>query len=118
MNNQEITDLMRGMLKNKSSVLEAVAKSIDDSTRIEKGLRKVMDSVLENPNEDNLRKQLHVTMKSLASQSKTINQLALICLVYAASGDFTSDVAKTLSKLGHGKEALQEMFRQKINGGI
>ena len=116
MKNQEIVNLLKGMLKEKGTVLETLASAIDESVRIQKGLSKVRDSVLENPSEENLRKQLHITMKSLETQSKTITQLALISLVYVANSNFTSDLAHSLTKLGHGQEALQEMFRQKLEG--
>ena len=117
MKNQEIVDLLKGMLKEKGTVLETLANAIDESIGIQKGLSRAKDTVLENPSEANLRKMLHVTMKSLETQSKTITQLALISLVYVANNNFTSDLAMSLGKLGHGQEALQEMFRQKMNGG-
>ncbi len=116
MKNQEIVNLLKGMLKEKGTVIETLANAIDESVRIQKGLGKVRDSVLENSSEENLRKMLSTTMKSLEVQSKTITQLALISLVYTANSNFTSDLAMSLSKLGHGQEALQEMFRQKMNG--
>ena len=116
MKTDDIVKLLKGMLKKKGSVIESIAESIEESVRIQKGLSKAKDSVLDNPSEANLRKMLNVTMKSLETQSKTITQLSLILLVYAASNNFDGDVAQSLMKLGHGKEALQEMFRQKMQG--
>ncbi len=116
MKNQDIIGLLKGMLKEKGTVMETLANAIDESARIQKGLGKVRDSVFDNPSEENLRKQLHITMKSLETQSKTITQLALISLVYVANSNFTSDLAISLGKLEHGRVALQEMFRQKMEG--
>lgn len=116
MKNQEIVNLLKGMLKEKGTVLETLANAIDESVRIQKGLNQAKETVLNNQSEENLRKMLNVTMKSLESQSKTITQLALISLVYVANSNFTSDLAHSLTKLGHGQEALQEMFRQKMEG--
>ena len=116
MNQSDVVSLLKGMLKEKGTVIETLASAINESVKIQKGLEKVKDSVLENPSEANLRKMLNTTMKSLEVQSKTITQLALISLVYVANSNFTSDLAMSLSKLGHGQEALQEMFRQKMNG--
>jgi len=116
MKNQDIINLLRGMLKNKGSVIETIAESIDESVRIQNGLSKAKDTVLSNPSEANLRKMLNATMKSLETQSKTITQLALIALIYAANSNFTTDLAMSLNKLGHGAEALQEIFRQKMEG--
>ncbi len=116
MKDQEIVNLLKGMLKEKGTVIETLANAIDESVRIQKGLNQAKETVLKNNSEANLRKMLHITMKSLESQSKTITQLALISLVYVANSNFTSDLAQSLNKLGHGREALQEMFRQKMHG--
>ncbi len=116
MNQSEIVSLLKGMMSGKEEVILALAKGIESTTKIQNGIGKVKDSVLENPSEENLRKQLHITMKSLETQSEFINQLALICLVYVTGSNYTTDIALTLNKLGHGKEAIREMFRQKMNG--
>lgn len=116
MNNNDIVSLLKGMLKEKGTVIETIAHAIDESTRIQKGLEKAKNSVLDNPSDANLRKMLNITMKSLETQSQTITQLALIALVYTANSNFTSDLAHSLTKLGHGREALQEMFKQKMRG--
>jgi len=116
MKNQEIVNLLKGMLKEKGTVIETLANAIDESVKIQKGLNKAKESLLTNSSRENQRKMLNTTMKSLEAQSKTITQLALISLVYVANSNFTSDLAHSLTKLGHGQEALQEMFRQKMNG--
>lgn len=116
MKEQEIVGLLKGFLKEKGSVIETIANAVGESTKIQKGIGKVKDSVLNNESEANLRKMVHTTMKSVESQSKIITQLSLICLVYASGGNFTADVAQSLNKLGHGREAMQEMFKQKMNG--
>ncbi len=116
MNQSEIVSLLKGMISGKEDVIQALAKGIENTSRIQNGISKVKDSVLENPSEENLRKQLHITMKSLETQSTFVNQLALICLVYVTGSNYTSDIAQALIKLGHGKEAVQEMFRQKMQG--
>jgi len=116
MNQSEIVSLLKGMMSGKGEVIEALAKGIENTTKIQKGIGKVKDSVLENPSEENLRKQLHITMKSLEAQSAFINQLALICLVYTTGSNYTVDIAQALNKLGHGQDALKEMFRQKMEG--
>lgn len=116
MNQSEIVSLLKGMMTGKENVVQAIVKGVENSTKIQDGIGKVKDSVLENPSEENLRKQLHITMKSLETQSAFINQLALICLVYVTGSNYTGDIAQALIKLGHGKEALQEMFRQKMQG--
>lgn len=116
MKTDEVVGLLKGMLKEKGSVIESIAESIEESIRIQNGLGKVKDSVINNPSEENLRKMLNTTMKSLETQSKTITQLSLILLVYASNSNFSSDLAMSLNKLGHGKEAIQEMFRQKMQG--
>jgi len=116
MNQNEIVSLLKGMMSGKKDVIIALAKGIESTAKIQNGIGKVKDSVLENPSEENLRKQLHTTMKSLEKQSEFINQLALICLVYVTGSNYTVDIAQALTKLGHGQDALKEMFKQKMNG--
>ncbi len=106
--------LLKGFLKEKGSVIETIAQAVEESSRIQKGLAKAKESVL-NGSEANSRKMLYTTMKSVESQSKIITQLSLICLVYASGGNFTGDVAQSLAKLGHGHEAIREMFKQKMS---
>ena len=118
MKTDEMVTLLKGMLSGKETIIQTLSDSLEESTRIQKGLSKAKESVLNNSSEKNLRKMLNVTMNSLETQSKTINQLVLICLVYSANSNFSSDVAMMLSKLGHGKEALREMFKQKMSGKL
>lgn len=116
MNTNEITTLLKGMLKEKRTVIENLAEALDESRRIQKGMNHAKEHVLKNPSAENISKMLNTTMNTLETQSKTINQLILINLVYASGGDFTGDVVQCLNKLGHGKEAMQEMFKQKMEG--
>lgn len=116
MNQNDIVSLLKGMMSGKEQVITSLAKGIESSAKIQSGIGKVKDSVLENPSEENLRKQLHITMKSLETQSAFLNQLALICLVYVTGSNYTGDIAQALIKLGHGQDALKEMFRQKMEG--
>ena len=116
MNTNEMVDLLKGMLKRKRSVIETLAEALDESVRIQKGMSHAKEHVLKNPSAENISKMLNTTMSTLETQSKTINQLILINLVYASGGDFTGDVVQCLNKLGHGQEALKEMFKQKMEG--
>ena len=116
MNQSDIVSLLKGMMSGKEEIIQALAKGIENTSKTQNGIGKVKDSVLENPSEENLRKQLHITMKSLETQSTFVNQLALICLVYVTGSNYTSDIAQALTKLGHGQDALKEMFRQKMKG--
>ena len=116
MNTEEVVGLLKGFMKEQGSVIETIAEAVNESTRIQKGLNKAKETVLNNPSEANLRKMLHTTMNSLEKQSKITTQLSLICLVYASGGNFKSDIAQSLLKLGHGQDALKEMFKQKMNG--
>ena len=113
---EEMVNLLKGMLGKKEDVIGTLFGALEESMRIQKGLNKAKDSVIDNPSEDNLRKMLKTTMSSLETQSKAINQLVLICIVYASNSNYTSDIAQTLNKLGHGKEAMQAMFKQKMEG--
>lgn len=104
------------MLKNKKRVVESLAGAYDQSEKIESGLHSVIDSVLDNPSEENLRKMVKTTMKCTKTMAGIIKMLIMLNLVYVSGNEYTSDVGNILIRLGRGDEALREIFKQKLNG--
>ena len=86
MNQKEIINWMS---KNPKSVMEDLEKVIKESERIYNGLEKVRESVLTNESERNLRKQLHVTMKSLSTVTGMVRKLALMNMVLVSGKTFS-----------------------------
>jgi len=102
-------NLFMRMLKNKEGILKSLLGALDQTEKMETGLDKVCDSVINNPSEENLRKMLQTTMKCVKTQSGIIKMLSLIALTYVSGNHFTGDVGSVLVKLGSGEEALREI---------
>ena len=65
--------------------------------------------------EDEMNAALLTSLKHLNDLN---TRLVLLLVVYTSGGDFKTDSAKVLTKLGLGQEALQELMRQKMNAGL
>lgn len=111
-----IDEVFMEMLKNKEQVVKSLAGAYEQSGRVETGMEKVVDSVLENPSEENLRKMINTTMKCVKRQAGIIKMLVMLNLVYVSGSNYSADVAAVLMKMGRGQEALREMFKQKMGG--
>jgi hypothetical protein len=112
----DLPKLIMGMLKNKETVLNSIFRDIEKCNKTSAGLRRVCDSVVDNPSDENLRKMVKTTMKCVADQSEMITRLSIIALVYSGGRNYDVDTATILNKLGHGREAIREMFKQKMGG--
>jgi hypothetical protein len=111
---EDLPKLMLEMLKSKETVVKTILKDIEESNKMHEGLKKCCDSVINNPSDKNLRKMVNTTMKCVSSQSSIITKLCFVALTYCGGNSYDGDVAMIINKLGHGKEALREMFRQKM----
>jgi|SRR5690606_16019123 len=114
-----MNDVFMDMLKDKAKIIAYLLEVIEKSSREKEGLSMLRESLVrENPNHsvENIARCLATTMKITAKQSEQVSNLALIALVAVQSSDFDSDVVSLLNKLGRGKEAIQQMFKNKLAG--
>lgn len=112
-------DKIFDLLKDKKQVIKFLLEVIQDSEKQKNGLMKLSESLTrEEPNHSiaNIAKCVAVTMKDTANRSHTLQNLAIICLIYAQSSDFDKDIAILMNKMGRGEEALRQMFKNKLNG--
>lgn len=112
-------DILLNILKDKKTLIEFLVKTIQETEQEKQGLMRLSDSLTrEEPNLSpaNIAKCLAVTMKVSAKQSNAIQNLAVIALIQAQSNSFDVDVAQMMNKLGRGQEALQQMFKNKMEG--
>lgn len=111
-------DILLEVLKDKKKLITFLLDTIDKSNTEKEGLLKLSQSLTrDEPNliVENIAKCIAVTMQITAKQQHAIQQLAIIALIQCQSSDFDVDVAKMLNKLGKGQEALQQMFKNKLN---
>lgn len=110
---ESLSDLVATAITDKASLINHLFDGISDAKRRAKGLKSVSQSVIENPSEANLRKQLKVTMDSLASTLEYNQTLQVLMLIYLSSSA-SSDAAKLMAKLGRGEEALHMLMKEKF----
>jgi hypothetical protein len=130
-------DTLRKMMtkEGKAEVLTLFGKYIESAEAIANGIDQVKPSIdeihdtagklmqmVDNPtlsrNTKNIAKQLSTLLKIQKQQQVYLANVAAILTVYLASDSFTTDVAHTMNKLGHGEEALQAMLKSKFEGKL
>lgn len=116
-----VSQLLMDMLKNKGTVFNQIAK---DFTTCQKNVDafEVLIKRLKNGEklgdepEDLNAEKIHLAYaKAMRQQYSLIMRLLVMSMVYTGGNDFDADLAKALAKLGHGDEAVRQMFRNKLN---
>jgi len=118
MNPGELGVMAKAFLNRKEDVVQALIKDLDQCETMAAGCGNVLDSwgkVEGNP--ENLAKQLRTAVKSVKALSAMNRRLVMLLMVYVCGDQFSSDSARLMIKLGRGKEALQDLFEQKLRGG-
>lgn len=112
-------DFLMDTLKDKARLIQFLLATIQEAEKEKDGMMAMSESLTRDaPNFSpaNLAKCIATTMKITSKQSHAIQQLAIIALIGCQSSSFDSDVVQMLNKLGRGNEALQQMFKNKMNG--
>ncbi|MDX1700057.1 MAG: hypothetical protein R3250_05530 [Melioribacteraceae bacterium] len=112
-----LSRLMMEFMKDKKTALSAMFENLAKTQSYILGLNKFLDNI-DNAemSEENIRKKFKTLMKVIRDQNSMLTKLLLINIVYMQGDRFDSDVAKVLLKMGHGDEALQQMFKNKMDG--
>jgi len=124
---EELAGLLMTMLKDKKAVIEVVLRNLDQTSTIQKGTERLLN-LLEESRQDQIRnrneesnidygKAITALAKSVNSLTHSTQQLLVFALLYVSEGDFDVNSALMLGRIGHGGEALQQMFRNKMGGG-
>ena len=106
-------ELMLKMLKGRETIIKTIMADIDKS---EKNLQGLIDVIPSLDDGSNLAHQLKTVAQLAAQQQKTNKLLLMLALVYMQGDQFKADAAGMASKFGMGKEALQELWKQKLEG--
>ncbi|RKX21670.1 MAG: hypothetical protein DRP45_12065 [Candidatus Zixiibacteriota bacterium] len=110
----DVAELMLRMLKDRDSVIRGLAESMDVCVKTQKGCQNVLDNWHLIDQGDNLKNQLQTAIKTNQRLATVSCQLILVMLVYTMSDGFISDSGKVLTKMGRGREAIREIFKQKF----
>ena len=120
-------DLLRKMMTSdgKAEVIRLLSDYVDSAEATQRGIDKIkpsMDRIVEGKMEEldvvikNIAQQVSTLLKIQKQQSVTMANLSLIVMMYMSSGEFDTAVAHAMNKAGHGKEAVQTMFKNKMRG--
>lgn len=110
-------EFLMDLLKDKRKLIGFLLEAIQESQKEKEGLTKLCESLTrEEPNlkAENIARCIAATMQVTAKQSHRLQSIATIALITCQSSDFDVNVAQMLNKLGKGKEALQQMFKNKF----
>jgi hypothetical protein len=109
-------ELFMAMLKDKGQVITSIMKDFDTSEANMKAFTSLSELCRTSPGEVSTDKAIAACAKSLRHLNDVNRRMLLLLLVYVAGGDYQTDTAHVLNKMGHGEDALREMLRQKMNG--
>jgi len=98
------------LLKDKKEVISFLLQTIESNAKMSTGLRSMMQKNVSN--DVKTQKLIEV----VANQSIQIKHLSLLLLIYTQGSNFDSDTATMMMKMGRGEEALQQMFKNKMEG--
>lgn len=125
-NMDELASMLLTMLQDKRSVIDAVVANLQQVGTIQKGTERLLEQLEEsrkeqirNRDEDSnidYGKAVAALTKSVNKLTQSTQQLLVFALLYVSDGSFDVDSALMMGKLGRGKEALQQMFKNKLGG--
>lgn len=99
---------------------ELLVKSLlADSSRCDQNgqaFRK-LEQLLEDGKDIKVEQVMKACAKSIAHLNEVNTQLLLLLVIYTSGNNFSSDVGRILIRLGRGQDALQAMFKKKMQGG-
>jgi hypothetical protein len=111
----QLKEMLMGFLKDKSVVLGQMSSNLVKLSTVNKGLDRLVE-LLESDSEVNFRKTALALTKSLQAVSDLTHQNTICLLIYLSGGNFDSDTARLLNKLGFGQEAVRQIFKNKMEG--
>jgi hypothetical protein len=80
------------------------------------GFDKALAALGGDPSPETVAKFLRTTMKVVRDHDVVMTNLAQLAVIYLGGESFTGDAAVVANKTGFGKEALQKMWADKLNG--
>lgn len=98
-------DLM-DLLKDKEGIIRYIINTAKNASKIEDGLLSMKERRFSD------RGMLDKVVEVTAMQTKQIELLSIIALVYMGNSSFDRDVALILNRMGRGEEALQQMLKK------
>ncbi|MBE9489019.1 MAG: hypothetical protein IMY67_01875 [Bacteroidetes bacterium] len=96
------------LLKDKKGVIDFLLETIDTNAKSSEGLRKIANI------EDEKRKT-QILLEVVANQSVQIKSISVLLLCYAQGSNFDSDISTMMIKMGRGREAVQQLFKNKFD---
>lgn len=102
-------DLM-DLLKDKEKIIKYIINSCKNASKIEEGVLSMRKRGYSDGG------MIDKLAEVAAMQTKQIELLSVLALVYMGNSSFDRDVALILNRMGRGEEALQQMLKNKMEG--
>lgn len=102
-------DLM-DLLKDKEGIIRYIINTAKNASKIEDGVLSMRKRGYSDGG------MIDKLAEVAAMQTKQIELLSIIALVYMGNSSFDRDVALILNRMGRGEEALQQMLKNKMGG--
>lgn len=118
MKEKEFGDLLLRMMQDKELVTKSLMDCLTQCQKTSAGCQRVVenwDTISDNPAD--LEKQLLTAIKTNQRLADTLMQVLILQMAYVMGGQYATDAAQTLNKMGRGQEAVREMFQSKMRGG-
>ena len=101
---------IKDLISNKGFLLDYLHKAVLSAEKNANGLRAMKERGFSQ--EGMLDKVIEVT----AIQSEQIGKIAMVALFMVQGSDWDTKVAQVMNRMGRGREALQEMLKNKMKG--
>lgn len=113
---KEFTDMLMGFITDHKACLDQIFNSLDQVSTIGKGMDTLQGYLESDPEKVDLPKAMLALIKSMRKLATHAQITGLLALVHVSDGDFDTEAALALNRLGKGQEAVKAMFEKKLRG--
>lgn len=113
---EQLAEMLMTFLKDKEAVISNILKNLSQANTIRRGLDRLLEQLEDEGTELDFRQVSTVLVKSMKSLSASAEQNGVLALLYVGGTNFDVDSALMMGKIGRGKEALQQMWKKKMEG--
>lgn len=118
MERKVLIEQLMSFIEDKEACTRQILESLDHVGTISRGMDTLITALeVAEPDKVNLPKALIAVAKSVRNLSNHTQITGMLALIFVNGGNFDTDVALMLNRLGHGQEAMKTIFEKKMQGG-
>ena len=116
---EEFADMVLRVSKNRRQVFESLVKTNEQSAKAEKGLGVFIEALRDGKTSNDQLADMLVQLCIVSQQqSRALQEMSQITMVYVMGKGFQTDAIQSAMKLGRTKEAIDQAFEQDIREAI